>query len=325
VRTKRAKFSFFDLITDPSDEVAVSVPSPMSEAPREMPTGAKFLQFAGFIAFLLGLLGGPEIATAQTADSGSNPPPGNTAQTVQVVTTTTAASQDAANRGPATAGATVPSAEPLDPEAIRRACRDAQSVDILGWTITGVLAATGASLVITGALYQLPSGQPKPVGLAYINGIGPGLILGAIGTPIGRGAFDLGDPLRALCSTMERNGRMHTDNPFDTFAADRVLRVAGAPPSIVLPLLIGFATAACLAFSIIPFVIHDPDLAGPAGGISAAAVAAWIVIPPTPRTIASRRYVAGEYFRGGRRASSAPTIMVGPFGPAPGLSVVGTF
>ncbi|MEI8258042.1 MAG: hypothetical protein WCJ30_20390, partial [Deltaproteobacteria bacterium] len=184
-----------------------------------------------------------------------------------------------------------PSEVSLDAEAVRRACRDATGPDVIGWAITGALAAGGIAGVLYGAVYTPPHGELTPVGIAYLRGISPGLILGAIGTPIGRGVFDAGDPLRALCTRLELDRVAHTEDARDVYAVDRVLRVVGAPPGPALPLLVGLATLGCAVASIVPFVVQVPDMAGPVGGISAAAVAAWIVVPPTPRQAAARRYV----------------------------------
>ena len=224
--------------------------------------------------------------------------------------------------------ASAPPVDGLDPDVIRRACRDGDNIDWFTWTATGVYAATGISFVAYGAVYQTPAGTQTPVGISYLRGIGPGLILGAIGVPIARGVFNMGDPLRSVCATMERNGQQHRDNDYDTYAADRVLRVVGAPPSFVLPLLIGLATAACIGLSIVPFAINDQSIAGPAGGISAAAVAAWVVIPPTTRQSAARHYATGGYAAGSHARAPSPTmwaITPMPMQNAAGVGLTATF
>jgi hypothetical protein len=220
--------------------------------------------------------------------------------------------------------ATIASSDTIDPDVVRRACRDATNIDWIAWGFAGVYATAGVALTVYGALYPDPATMPVPVGIAYMRGIGPGLILGAIGAPLARGVFATNDPLRAICDRVMQNGREHRDNPLDTYAADRVLRSIGAPSGFVMPLLIGIATAGCAVLTAIPFIIQDPGIAGPAGGISAAAIAAWVVLPPTPAQRASRRYVNGEY---AVHAHAPPTARVGvaPLGAIPGVAVVGTF
>ncbi len=214
----------------------------------------------------------------------------------------------------------------VDVEAVRRACRDVSGPDVTGWVTTGVLAVAGIAGVVAGSYYTPPPMMPTPVGIAYLRGISPGLILGAIGTPIGRGVFDAADPLRALCARLERAHAAHTEDPRDAYALDGVLRVVGGPPGFVLPLMVGLATLGCIAASIVPFVINNPDIAGPIGGITAAAVAAWIVVPPTPRQTAARRYVTGGYTSASHMAVSTPTMWtVTPLAVAPGIAIVGTF
>lgn len=249
----------------------------------------------------------PTVSFAQTVAGASLPP--------------TPAVGAASSRPPSSAG--VPG---VDPEAVRRACRDASGSDVIGWSITGVLAVGGIAGVVYGAVYTPPPGTLTPVGIAYLRGISPGLILGAIGTPIGRGVFDAADPLRSLCARLERDRDAHTEDPRDAYAVDRVLRVVGASPGVALPLLVGLATLGCVVASIVPFVVENRDMAGPVGGISAAAVAAWIVVPPTPRQVAARRYVAGGYASGHHAAIAPPAIWsVSPLAIAPGVAIGGTF
>jgi hypothetical protein len=244
----------------------------------------------------------------------------------------TASSAPATSNAPLAASSAVPpsvvanAAQPevIDPEVVRRACHDAERVDWIGWTFAGVYVATGVSVTLYGAFYSDPPMMPVPVGIAYMRGIGPGLILGAIGAPLARGVFATNDPLQSVCARMRQNGREHRDNALDTYAADRVLRSIGAPPSFVMPLLVGLATLGCAVLTAIPFIIQDPGIAGPAGGISAAAVAAWVVLPPTPMQSASRAYVRGEYAVHAHVARTG-TVGVAPLGFAPGLTLVGTF
>lgn len=290
-----------------------------------MPSRSFTKRAAWSIASLL-TLAFPVCASAQIRETSSTDEI-NAPEPVPVASSAPASSAPIASASPSPGPTLVPlpgPADGIDPDAIRTACRRADDPDIIGWTVAGVYAAAGISLTLYSALYQTPTGMQTPVGIAYMGGIGPGLILGAIGVPIARGIFTGDAVLRSVCARMMRNAREHTDNPYDTYTADRVLRTLGEPQGFVLPLLIGLATAACIGLTIIPFATNNSDLAGPMGGISAAAIAAWPVLPPTPRYRAARHYVHGDYSRHGP-VGVTPTVSFAPMPQGAGVSLVGTF
>lgn len=224
---------------------------------------------------------------------------------------------------PSGAAAQPTAPDAVDPDTVRRACYAADAPDYTGWAATVGLMAMGTGLTLYGSTYRAHDGEETPVRVQYARGMGPGLILGAIGTPFLRNSWKLTDTLRALCATVERNGRNREDDTYDTFAADRALDGVGTPPSTLQPVLITLATAACAGASLFSFATKNTAIAGVAGGASAAAVAAWVIVPATPEQSAARSYRNGHYADEARAAR--PTLSIIPLVSTPGLAAIGTF
>lgn len=172
---------------------------------------------------------------------------------------------------------------------IRQRCNETNGVDWFAWISGAGLIALGASL----AAWQLSVPPPERTSAGwYTVGIGPGLVLGGIGVPFGRGILRGMDPLATACRDVLRP---HADgsapDALDAEMATRLLRASAQPTSVVLLVLLSAATAAVAGGAIAAIVTHNNELAQMTGGFSAAAVAGWFIVPPTPVHIAATRFV----------------------------------
>jgi hypothetical protein len=173
----------------------------------------------------------------------------------------------------------------------RAACRDSRRVDAFGVAAIPVLAVAGVSLSIVG--FTTPDTPERPRGPTtfFLNAFAPGLVLGAIGVPLGRGWLGGVDPLHTACDTV-----LDHEDPSDAdiVTTEGMLRAYGGPPSIVLPVLMGSATVAVAGGLTAAFLLPNRDLAQAMGGIAAAVVAGWALVPPTPNASAARGFVRGR-------------------------------
>lgn len=173
--------------------------------------------------------------------------------------------------------------------AVRSACRAARSLDILGIITTPALAVAGISLSVVG--FTTPPAQ-RTVNTFFINSFGPGLVLGAIGVPLGRGMISAGDPMRTACTNILEHQQVQEG---DLLAIEGLLRAYGASVSPLLMILLGAVTVATAGGVAGAFVSQNRDIAQAMGGIAAAVVAGWAIVPPTPAQRATVRYYRGEF------------------------------
>ncbi len=173
--------------------------------------------------------------------------------------------------------------------AVRSACRAARSLDILGVVTTPALAIAGISLSVVG--FTTPPAQ-RMVDTFFINSFGPGLVLGAIGVPLGRGMISAGDPMRTACTNILEHQQVQEG---DLLAIEGLLRAYGASVSPLLMILLGAVTVATAGGVAGAFVSQNRDIAQAMGGIAAAVVAGWAIVPPTPAQRATVRYYRGEF------------------------------
>lgn len=172
--------------------------------------------------------------------------------------------------------------------SLRAACRDARRPDWFGIAAVPVFGASGIALAAWS--FTTPATQRTNV-TTFFGALGPGLVLGAIGVPFGRGWIGAIDPLRNACSALlERDG---TES--ELLAADGFMRAFGQPASPVLPIIVGSATALVGGGIALAFAIDNRDLVQATGGIAAFVLAGWALVPPTPNLVAARRYVEGRY------------------------------
>ncbi|MBL8677697.1 MAG: hypothetical protein JNK05_00910 [Myxococcales bacterium] len=172
--------------------------------------------------------------------------------------------------------------------SLRAACRDARRPDWFGIAAVPVFAASGVALAAWS--FTTPATQ-RTNATVFFGALGPGLVLGAIGVPFGRGWIGAIDPLRNACSTLlERDG---TES--ELLAAEGFMRAFGQPASPVLPIIVGSATALVGGGIALAFAIDNRDLVQAMGGIAAFVVAGWALVPPTPNLVAARGFVSGRY------------------------------
>jgi hypothetical protein len=176
--------------------------------------------------------------------------------------------------------------------AVRLACRDARSVDVLMWAGGAALVGTGVGVAIAGLT---PSMTSRSHAGWYAAGIGPGLALGGIGLPFARGLIKEADPLDHACETVLRHWPAQPADLVDIEVAERLLFAAGQPSTAVLPVLLGVATALVAGFTVGTFLFEADELTQVAGGISAAVVTGWLLLPYTPRRRAAVRFTQGAY------------------------------
>lgn len=192
--------------------------------------------------------------------------------------------------------------------SVRAACRDTRRVDAFGVVAVPVFAISGLSLSVLA--FTTPPAERTNV-TAFMGSLGPGLVLGAIGVPFGRGWIGAIDPLRNGCDRVLANGE--TDEA-DLVGTEGLLRAFGAPASPVLPIIVGVATVAVGAGTAAAFALDNRDLVQAMGGIAAFVVAGWALVPPTPNLQGARGYVSGRFVQ---------DVSVGFTGT--GLSVGGRF
>lgn len=173
--------------------------------------------------------------------------------------------------------------------AVRDACRAARGVDVLGIVATPTLAIAGVSLAYVGFTTPPPERTPTTF---FLNAFGPGLVLGAIGVPLGRGMISAGDPMRHACNDVLEHS---TVEERDLLALEGLIHAYGASASPLLMILLGAATAATAGGVALAFALQNRDLAQAMGGIAAAVVAGWAIVPPTPAQRATVRYYRGEF------------------------------
>jgi|LNFM01.1.fsa_nt_gb hypothetical protein len=192
-------------------------------------------------------------------------------------------------------------------DALRSACRDARRPDWFGVAAVPVFAVSGIAL----AAWSFATPPTQRTNLTTFAGaLGPGLVLGAIGIPFGRGWVGAIDPLRNACSTvLDREA-----SESELLAADGFMRAYGQPGSPALAIIIASATALVGGGIAIAFAIDNRDLVQATGGIAAFVLAGWGLVSPTPNLVAARRYVSGGY---------APQLALGFTGN--GLSLGGAF
>ncbi len=186
--------------------------------------------------------------------------------------------------------------------AVRDACRAARGTDVLGIIATPTLAIAGVSLAAIGFTTPPPQRGPDTF---FLNAFGPGLVLGAIGVPLGRGWISAGDPMRVACDGV----LTHTNvSDSDLLALEGLLHAYGASASPLLTILLAAATVATGGGVALAFALQNRDLAQAMGGISAAVVAGWAIVPPTPSQRATVRYHRGGF----APQRVTPTIAVAP-------------
>jgi hypothetical protein len=173
--------------------------------------------------------------------------------------------------------------------AARAACREARSTDVVGVATVPILAVAGVSLAVVG--FTTPEAQRNAT-TSFLNAFAPGLVLGAVGVPLGRGWIGAVDPLHAACDTLLDHER---PSDADLLSTEGLLRAFGGPASPVLPILMASATAAVGGGLAAAFLIPNRDLAQAMGGIGAAVVAGWALVPSTPNLRAARRHTLGAY------------------------------
>ncbi|MDP3274487.1 MAG: hypothetical protein Q8Q09_04780 [Deltaproteobacteria bacterium] len=211
-----------------------------------------------------------------------------------------------------------PAAVHDDPEVqgqVRRAqqaCREMQRADVFGYVALPTLAVTGIALSIVG--FTTPTPQRTSTTF-FLNAFGPGLVLGAIGVPLTRGWIGSVDPLPAACRTLLQAGAPSAEQ---RILVDALLRANGAPGSPALAILLGAATALVTGGVVLALVLDNRDLAQAMGGIGAAVVAGWSIVPVIPQAAAARQY----------RANSPEirlSLAVDPHRQSYGLGLVGAF
>lgn len=195
---------------------------------------------------------------------------------------------------------------------VRRACRDSTSVDVFAYLSSGMLIAGGVGLAVWGLTTPQPG---RPLGMSFVTGLGPGLALGGIGIPFARGVIREVDPLSSACERAMTSGA----DMLDIDVAARLLTHHGAPMGPLVPLLLGGATVGVGVGMAVAFALGSGELVQLFGGLSAAAITGWFILPPTPVRIAAMRFRAGDYRAGPYSLAIAPTLL------EPGLSVAGLF
>jgi hypothetical protein len=193
--------------------------------------------------------------------------------------------------------------------AARAACRDARGTDVFGVAAVPVLAVAGVSLAVVG--FTTPEAQRNAT-TSFLNAFAPGLVLGAVGVPLGRGWIGAVDPLHAACDALVDHAE---PSDADLLSTEGLLSAFGGPASPVLPILMASATAAVGGGLAAAFLIPNRDLAQAMGGIGAAVVAGWALVPATPNLRAARRHTLGAY---------APSV-TGVAWTGAGLSLAGAF
>jgi hypothetical protein len=173
--------------------------------------------------------------------------------------------------------------------AARAACRDARAIDAFGVAAVPVLAVAGVSLSIVG--FTTPEANRNAT-TSFLNAFAPGLVLGAIGVPLGRGWIGAVDPLHNACDTVLGH---ESPSDADILGVEGLLHAFGGPSSPVMPILMASATVAVGGGLTAAFVLPNKDLAQAMGGIAAAVVAGWALVPLTPNLRASQRYTTGRY------------------------------
>lgn len=193
---------------------------------------------------------------------------------------------------------------------VRTTCREARAFDWVG--LSGMVVLAGAGVATTAVSFATPSSQ-RTLTTSFLGAMGPGLILGAVGVPLGRGWFGGTDPLRTSC-----DGLLGEPDDATLLAGEGILHAYGAPPSLAVPLLLGGATLLTGGGIALGFALGNTELTQAMGGIAAAVATAWAVIPPTPPQLAARRYRAsGRNF--GTVLLQASVVPV----PHGGLAVMG--